>query len=337
MQRLAITIVIFVLAGCSSLGGDPEPTPTPESNQEPRAARIAATVEAIVDATAIAATVSAIITVPEVVSQPLSSPVSTIAPTEAAAMSNPSATASPVPRPDPSPVPSVPAPPTPSPTSIATKAPILSSTPSPIVRTVIRGQQDDFQEPQIHFIYAIPSDVTDLDLDTNGAMIRSISAIQNWMRDESGGQEFKIDTFGGEPDITHLPLRERQVEVFNDPRSQFAVISDAIMARELPTKDTVYVVYYSGSSRPGACGAGGPLGDGHVGVVCLGAGCPSLPVSRDMRLRFSDYVIIHEILHALGAVPKCAPHAESGDYFGHDNVGCLDLSDSPYITKASAF
>jgi hypothetical protein len=75
-------------------------------------------------------------------------------------------------------------------------------------------------------------------------------------------------------------------------------------------------------------------------------------------------VALHEMLHGLGAVPTCAPHYDTthnghtadnshdlmywnaydqpklldpgrDDYYGHNNPGCLDVEDSPFIAPAA--
>jgi len=209
--------------------------------------------------------------------------------------------------------------------------------------------------------------VKDLKLDTGGVLRRSISAIQHWLRTESDGQEFRFDSYGGELDVTRLALSVTQFQVFNDPRSSYAQIGDALHELDFQVTDRVYAVYYIGFSEPGVCGLGGTTSKGYkMGVTYLGRGCPSSLASSDTDMNFSDYTMIHEIFHALGAAPLCAPNgvvSRSGvrghvddfphdvmwgqghyvgqkqaldvgrdDYFGHDNENCLDISDSPFLT-----
>ena len=47
---------------------------------------------------------------------------------------------------------------------------------------------DDFQGPQVHFMYVLPADGTDNQLDTNGVVEQSIVRVENWMLGQTGNQ-----------------------------------------------------------------------------------------------------------------------------------------------------
>ena len=254
-----------------------------------------------------------------------------------------------------------------SPADDPSPTPTPTPPPPPPGERAVWDRPDDIEGPQIHFVYVVPSDVHDLNLDTNGSIVRSVGAIQNWLHTESGGQEFRVDTFNGELDITYIGLEATQFQVYNDPRSAWAQIADEILLLGLPTEDRVFAVYYIGFSEPEACGLGGTTGELRLAVTYLGRGCPSPLASSENRIRSAEHTVIHEIFHALGAVPDCAPNANDkdggfghvgdwvddlmyagpdpqyidqaqsldlgrDDYFGHDNEGCLDIQDSPFLT-----
>ena len=78
---------------------------------------------------------------------------------------------------------------------------------------------------------------------------------------------------------------------------------------------------------------------------------------------FFTHIVLHEMMHGLGAVAPCAPnftpiggghvttpndlmfHTANGvaktidpghdDYFGHSIPGCIDLQDSPYLANVA--
>ena len=56
---------------------------------------------------------------------------------------------------------------------------------------------DDLQGPQVHVIYAVPSDQPDRSFDVDGTIDGSIAAIQSWLRGQTGGQGLKIDASNG--------------------------------------------------------------------------------------------------------------------------------------------
>ena len=69
----------------------------------------------------------------------------------------------------------------------------------PIPRST-RDRPDDIGGPQIHFIYAVPSDREDRNRDRFGELERSALGIQNWLAEEIG------QTF---PPQLDPPTRER--------------------------------------------------------------------------------------------------------------------------------
>jgi hypothetical protein len=118
-----------------------------------------------------------------------------------------------------------------------------------------------------------------------------------------------------------------------------------------------YLVYIDGASTNGYCG----LAYGVFATVYQSGGCGNVlaPVTTaaDVGATVNTaQVALHEMLHALGAVPPCAPngvtfhandtaadlmwpvigtgkHVDIGrdDYFGHANAGCLDVADSRFL------
>lgn len=136
--------------------------------------------------------------------------------------------------------------------------------------------------------------------------------------------------------------------------------------------DTIYSVYYDGSSTY-ACGGAAwpPLVPGNLVVMYLhgrppGSNpCDSQPfVGPNEAPAYWEYAMLHDTIHALGVVPTCAPHHTlnghvsdspsdlmySGtapwafplqldigrdDYYRHGRASCLDLADSPFLTSAS--
>lgn len=131
--------------------------------------------------------------------------------------------------------------------------------------------------------------------------------------------------------------------------------------------DTLYAVYYYGSSDP-ACGGGAwpPTLVGHVAALYLegeppgAAPCSSNSFATDPDSPgYLEFAMLHEILHTLGVVPECAPHETraghasddprdlmwSGDApwqpsildvgrddcFRHGRAGCPDLADSAFL------
>ena len=224
-----------------------------------------------------------------------------------------------------------------------------------------RDQPDDFTGPQIHAVYALPGDVEDGNLDRYGDIARSFEAIQNWLSEEIG-YRLRLDTFGGEVDVTflRLPLTDQEGE---DPSSFVSndleqAIADAIGI----APDKTYAVYYAGRSA-GVCGSA-PLGGRSAAVFVHGEGCSNSSPGMDPEVASTyEAMMVHELLHAFGAVSSCAPNYVEGshvsddpedlmysgvergvrsgaaidaardDYFGQGREDCFDTADSLFWEK----
>ena len=227
-----------------------------------------------------------------------------------------------------------------------------------------RDRPDDFDGPQIHAVYAIPSDVEDGNLDRYGVIATSFEAIQNWLSDEIG-HRLRLDTNGGELDVTFLRLPFTHEEGDGRGRSLIVDLEQAVAESIGVAPDKVYAVYYAGRAS-GFCGSAG-LG-GPVGALYLGdENCSSTSPGRDPEVASTyEAVMVHELLHVFGAVASCAPHSTEGshvsddatdlmysgaersplheavtdvgrdDYFGHGREDCLDAVSSRYWERVDA-
>ena len=225
---------------------------------------------------------------------------------------------------------------------------------------------DDFLGPQVHVIYALPSDFVDRVLDTDGTAAASVSNFQGWLRGQTGGRGLKVDTSGGQVDISFHRFTERDAELAAYGINLRDAIETRLRSAGFNAPDKLYSVYYDGTGPHDHCGGGAwpPSLPGTVSAVYMrgtygqGFACYDPFLSRT-GLQIMDFAILHETLHTLGFVPTCAPHhtlaghvsdsptdimwAGTGNWnpsvldFGHDDYfgahlpGCLDLADSSYL------
>jgi hypothetical protein len=227
---------------------------------------------------------------------------------------------------------------------------------------------DDVTGPQIHVIYALPSDGTDRTLDQSETLDGTVASWNAWLAAQTGGRNFRLDTSNGILDISFVRLAETDVQI----EAQGVYARDEL-ERQLhglgfnqPQK--IYAVYYDGR-HSFSCGDG-PWPPDHPGNVIaiylhgLYSGprpCDTNPWGTVGRPGYLEFAMIHEVMHALGFVPTCAPHHTrrghisdspndlmyAGDApwspttldVGHDDYynahipGCPDLSDSPYLVS----
>ena len=221
-----------------------------------------------------------------------------------------------------------------------------------------RDQPDDISGPQIHVVYALPSDIEDGNLDRYGDIARSFEAIQNWLSEEIGVR-LRLDTHGGELDVTFLRLPFTHQEGDGRSGSLIQDLAEAVTDAIGYSGNKIYAIYYAGRAA-GVCGSaqvGGPYG----AVYVHREGCSNSSPGMDPEVASTyEGVMVHELLHAYGAVASCAPHQGGGahvqddpedvmyagtereprseavidvardDYFGHGRANCLDTAESPF-------
>jgi Divergent InlB B-repeat domain len=229
---------------------------------------------------------------------------------------------------------------------------------APAGATVLdRASQDRPDEqlgPQVHLLYVTPADGPDRSWDTNAFIANSVATWNGWFRQHADGAALRIDTLNGETDVSFVRLgRTGQQVVAADA---YYAIAGELAARGFNDRSKVYAVYYEGRS-------GGPCGQGSPPVAILYVAECGGPDAVALRPDAWHLAMLHEVLHALGAVPSCAPHHAGGhvnednrdilysggldgpkdwpnltldpgrdDYFGHSIPGCPDLADSDLLT-----
>lgn len=222
---------------------------------------------------------------------------------------------------------------------------------------------DDLSGPQIHVVYALPSNAEDRNLDRWGNIADSFEAIQNWLADEID-RELRLDTHGGELDVTFLRLSFDTQEGDGTNLNLVDRLLDETRAAIGQKPDTIYAFYYQGRAT-GLCGSA-PLG-GPAAAVYVSESCSnSTPGADPEEASTYEAVMVHELLHAFGAVPHCAPSQGNGshviddptdvmyagverggrdeavidtrrdDYFGHGRASCLDTARSRYWEPVSS-
>ena len=223
---------------------------------------------------------------------------------------------------------------------------------------------DEVRGAQVHAVYAVPSDVADRELDTSGAIENSIASFQRWLAAETGGATLRFDTFQGSLDVTFVRLPRTDAEIAARGAFVRDELEQLLAAAGLGSQQKLYAVYYDGSSTF-ACGGGAwpPVLPGRLAAEYLRApGCPGTLAASGAPPGYTDYAMLHELFHTLGAMPTCAPHHHRAghtsdlpddlmwagvgvwqvpgrldpgrdDYYGHGRSDCLDLARSEYLTS----
>ncbi len=224
-----------------------------------------------------------------------------------------------------------------------------------------KDRPDDISGPQVHFVYAVPSDWEDRNRDRFGEIERSALGIQNWLAAEIG-QTLRLDTYQGRPDVSFLRLPFTHQEGGGFGLNLVSHLRDEASRLSI-TGDKIPVFYYEGSVT-GLCGT---ANFNKAGAVYLGCSGAEFGIDEETVSTF-EVVMVHELFHVFGAVASCAPNYIEGshvndvendlmfqgvdraprggetfidvgrdDYYGHGRPDCLDVSRSRFLEPASGF
>jgi hypothetical protein len=195
-------------------------------------------------------------------------------------------------------------------------------------RTVV-DLPDDASGPQVHFLYVVPRDGQDRSLDLTSVITRSVASWQAWLMRQTGNRILRTDTYRGELDISFFRLATDDAAVASRREYVRDQIEEELHAAGFNSPTKMYSVYYDGSSS-WSCGGGDPDPSmrGNFSALYLKGTPPGAPPCASNVLGadppgYLEFAMLHELVHSLGFVPRCAPHAR-GDYdAGH-------VSDSPF-------
>lgn len=188
---------------------------------------------------------------------------------------------------------------------------------------------DDVDGPQVHVVFARPSDQADRELDLDGSLAASVAVWNTWLAGQTGEAALRLDTCDGELDVTYLELPYTDAYIAaKDPYIRNLLEAELAAVGGI-ADDKLYAVYYDGSSTY-SCGGGAwpPLIVGRVAALYLRGQVPNSPpclqpfAGADEAPGYLEFAMLHEILHTLGLVATCAPHSDGA---GHTNDTPEDL------------
>jgi hypothetical protein len=202
---------------------------------------------------------------------------------------------------------------------------------------------DDISGPQVHFLYIVPSDGPDAQLDTNGQMEQSIARIERWFVTHADNQGLRVDTHNGVPDITFVRLPHSDARATASNPWPLWVIGEDLVAAGFNDPAKVYAAFYDGHST-WACGGAKSPALPKLGAMYLQAhptndprpcrDAPGFGTGTD-RPGYFEIGLLHEILHTIGFTPHCAPHASKDGYGDHVDDSPTDLMYGPDPTHTA--
>ena len=154
---------------------------------------------------------------------------------------------------------------------------------------VFGDRPDEAIGPQLHIIYAVPSDRPDAALDTNGTIAAWTATFNDWFAAATGGVRLRVDTFAGQPDVSFLKLPETDAALTAQGAFANDMIFTELRVAGFSDPDKIYAVVEQGGNN-GACGWGG--GGRPLGVLYLEAA----PSGRSCGTIAWPFVLGHETL-----------------------------------------
>ncbi len=196
-----------------------------------------------------------------------------------------------------------------------------------ILARTTANRTDESTSPRFKVFYALPSDGTDRNLDTDGTLHRTLSSGQRWLASQTAGRSIRYDVADGGLDITFVRLPRNDAAYYSYNGQIRDSIEKDLRSAGWTQGNVMLLVFYDGRHVDRCASAAWPPGyPGTAGILYL-KGIPNGPVpcannqfaaSPTAAPGYLEYLAQHEIFHLLGVVSTGAPnHALSG-HVGND-------------------
>jgi hypothetical protein len=192
---------------------------------------------------------------------------------------------------------------------------------------------------RVKIIYALPSDGTDRNLDTDGSLHRTISSGQRWLASQTANRSFRYDVADGSLDIAFVRLPRTDAVYYSYNGAIRDSLEKDLKAAGWNQANVLLLVYYDGRHIDRCASAAWPPAlVGTVGAVYLkGAPNASIPCANNAFAAtptsppvYLDFVAVHELFHLQGLVSTGAPnHALSG-HVGNDPTDLMYAGSLPW-------
>jgi hypothetical protein len=171
-------------------------------------------------------------------------------------------------------------------------------------------------------------------------MEQSIARIEYWVVTHAENQGLRVDTHNGLPDITFVRLPHSDAQAASKYSPNF-VIGEDLVAAGFNDPAKVYAAFYDGHGFS-ACGGAKSPALPKFGAMYLQAQPTNQPPCRNPlsfgtgldRPGYFEIGLLHEIMHAIGFTPLCAPHSSKSAFPDHVNDSRTDLMYGPDATHA---
>ncbi|MGH2729810.1 MAG: hypothetical protein ACRDJI_04295, partial [Actinomycetota bacterium] len=182
--------------------------------------------------------------------------------------------------------------------------------------------------PLVHVVYLVASDFPDEGLDTDGTLDCSVRAQNEWFRAQSGGMEWRVDTFTARTtdpqtgdrikvqaaDVTFVASKKKGADLYG-----VSEVEKELQSVDLSEEDKRYLVYVAAGDDSGPCGDAwypivttpDPNANGRYATVYMfsAEGCHAHEFGVPGAPSWVEMIAQQEIIHNDGLTPIGAPHS----------------------------
>lgn len=209
----------------------------------------------------------------------------------------------------------------------------------PVLARSTTDRADGDPSAKVKLVYAVTSDATDRQMDTDGTIHRSVSSWQRWLSAQTGGRALRLDTSQGALDIAFVRLARTDAAYAGYGTTMRDSLEKDMAALGFNQADKLYLVFFDGINTT-SCGSAPHVPDlpGQVAGVYLrglppgAAGCATNPIAASPTAApgYLEFVSLHEVLHMLGIVSVWAPSFIPGNHVGDDPSDLMYAGASPW-------
>ncbi len=209
----------------------------------------------------------------------------------------------------------------------------------PVLGRSTTDRADADGSPMLKLIYALPSDATDRQMDTDGTISRSVSSWQRWLASQTGGRWIRLDASGGALDIAFVRLARTEAAYAGYGTTMRDSLEKDLTALGFNQANKLFLVFFDGINTT-SCGSAPHPPDlvGQVAGLYLrglppGApGCATNPVASSATAApgYIEFVALHEVLHMMGIVAAGGPDFVAGNHVGNDPSDLMYAGAQPW-------
>lgn len=234
----------------------------------------------------------------------------------------------------------------PSPTDGGTDAVGIDSAVDPACAARALADRPDEQSGyQIHPLYVVPADGEDRALDQSAALTGSMASFRRWFTQQTGGASLRIDTCKGRPDFSFLRLSATEAQVRALGVRARDEIERSVRAAGFISETKIYLAFYEGKTLDASCAAAPwpPTRTSNVAAVYLRGEfsnanippCAQNPMATEAAAPgYFEFATLHELVHAMGFAPACAPHSVGSGHVGDSPQDLMYAGNQPWRPAA---